>query len=517
MKLKRISAILLILSLIVIFPLTAFATDGDTPFTLNIECKIAGIVPADTKFTFSVYEQTLTVANGFDVRRGELKALDDFQIDTKTATDGKLSYSFPEKAFSGGWAYTFKLKSVSNSLAIVSSVVIEVDFKMAEGELAVEGRVLPDDKTDIPTDSFGDEPIANITVDCGKLTELKLSSEGCEAITKIYDGTLAATVTDKNYKLQGVAEGHDVKLSFTKAEYDFADVKKATKVILSDLKLTGNDAAKYGFSSDTLELKANITPRPITVTADSLVMTMGSNQPALTYALSEELIEGNTAIGELERASGIAVGEYPITQGTLSLGDNYAVTFVEGTLKISSFGFYQVLDRNASVKIAGYFNPNESVTASALDPSGAEYSTLAASSGWGNIISAYDVAFTSTDYDGNLTVYLPVDLKLNGKEITVYQLTSGGGIICFKETALNGYVAIETNECTQFMLVAEKPQEKKDNGSVAWKVLKVIIIILTAIIGLALVIALFFFGMIFFNKTDELKKLIKSIKKLLKK
>ena len=520
MKLKRSIAIIFLTLISAILPLTAFATEGDStpaPFTLNFECKIDGKVPSNTVFTFSVTEQTLVVTNGFDIKRGKEKALSDFIVDTKTATDGKLNYAFPNAAFSGGWSYTFKLKSVSNKLAVINPLVIIVDFKSADGELAIEGRVLPDSNTELPTDSFGDQPTATVTVDCNKLSELTLSTESCEAITKFYDGKLDATVTDKNFKVLGIQEGHDVKFSFEKAEYDTPDVKTATKVILSGLKLTGNDASKYGFASSTLTLKATITPRPITVTADNLVMSMGAPEPKLTYTLSENLLPGNTATGELERTLGNKVGDYPITIGTLSLGDNYVVTFVEGKLTISSFGFFQVLDRNSSVKIAGYFNPEATVSASALDPNSETYSILATSAGWGKIVSAYDVKFTSDGFDGNITVYLPIDSSFEGKEITVYQKKADNSIACYKLTASGGYVPVETNECTQFMLVTEADETEKSKGSVAWKILKVIIIILAVIIGLGLVIALLFFGMIFFNKTAELKKIIRLIKKLFKK
>lgn len=520
MKFKKNIVLLLLVLIITALPLTVSATDinkNNTPFNMTFECKIGGTVPENTVFTFGVTERTLTIANGFDVKYGEEKSLSDFNVDTKTATDGKLNYTFPEIAFSGGLSYTFKLKSVSNSLSVVSPLVIIVDFKTAEGELAIEGRILPDASTEVPIDSFGDQSTALITVDCQKLSEVTLSTEGCEAITKVYDGKLDAVVTDKNFKLLGIQDGHDVNFSFEKAEYDNPDVKKATKVILSGLKLTGNDAAKYGFASSTLELKATITPRPITVTADNLVMSLGTTPPQLTYTLSEELLPGNTATGELERVLGNKVGDYAITIGTLFLGDNYSVTFIEGKLTISSFGFFQVLDRNSSVKIAGYFNPEATISASALDPNSETYSILATSASWGKIISAYDVKFTSDGYDGSITVYLPVDDTFTGKEITVYQQKHDNSIACYKVTATGGYAPIETNECTQFMLVTEKDEVKKSEGSVAWKILKVIIIILSVIIGLGLVIALFFFGMIFFNKTAELKKIIKVIKKLFKK
>lgn len=511
MKLKRSIAIIFLTLISAILPLTAFATEGDStpaPFTLNFECKIDGKVPQNTDFVFEVMSADL---QGGDTERltNETK-LNDFTVSTKTNTDGKLTYNFGSETPVNKY-FCLTLKSCSNKLATVIDTKIEVRFiagkvqtTIHKGE-EIEVFLYPDDESPI------------VTIDLATLPQITLSTDGCEAITKVYDGKLDATVTDKNFKVLGVQEGHDVKFSFEKAEYDTPDVKTATKVILSGLKLTGNDAAKYGFASSTLTLKATITPRPITVTADNLVMSMGAPEPKLTYTLSENLLPGNTATGELERTLGNKVGDYPITIGTLSLGDNYVVTFVEGKLTISSFGFFQVLDRNSSVKIAGYFNPGATVSASALDPNSETYSILATSAGWGKIVSAYDVKFTSDGFDGNITVYLPIDSSFEGKEITVYQKKADNSIACYKLTAIGGYVPVETNECTQFMLVTEADETEKSKGSVAWKILKVIIIILAVIIGLGLVIALLFFGMIFFNKTAELKKIIRLIKKLFKK
>lgn len=511
MKLKRRIAIFFLTLISAILPLTVFATESNispAPYTLNFECKIDGKVPQDTDFVFEVMSADL---EGGDTERitNETK-LNDFTVSTKTNADGKATYNFGSETPVNKY-FCLTLKSCTNKLATVIDTKVEVRFiagtvktTIHKGE-EIEDFLYPDDESPI------------VIIDLATLPQITLSTEGCEAITKVYDGKLDAVVTENNFKVVGIKEGHDVKFSFEKAEYNTPDVKTATKVILTGLKLTGNDAAKYGFASNTLELKATITPRPITVTADNVVMSLGTTPPQLTYTLSEELLPGNSATGELERVLGNKVGDYPITIGSLSLGNNYAVTFVEGKLTISSFGFFQVLDRNSSVKIAGYFNPEATVSASALDPNSEAYSILVTSAGWGKIVSAYDVKFTSDGFDGNITVYLPIDSSFTGKEITVYQKKADNSIACYKVTASGGYVPVETNECTQFMLVTEKDDVKKSEGSVAWKILKVIIIILAVIIGLGLVIALFFFGMIFFNKTTELKKIIKSIKKLIKK
>lgn len=79
-----------------------------------------------------------------------------------------------------------------------------------------------------------------------------------------------------------------------------------------------------------------ITPRPITLIADSLSKLLGLPDPELTFSISGDgLINGDQLSGALVRDPGEGIGAFAIRQGTLSAGDNYAVTFVEGTLTIN--------------------------------------------------------------------------------------------------------------------------------------------------------------------------------------
>ena len=79
-----------------------------------------------------------------------------------------------------------------------------------------------------------------------------------------------------------------------------------------------------------------ITPRPITLIADSLSKLLGLPDPELTFSISGDgLINGDQLSGALVRDPGEGIGSFAIRQGTLSAGDNYAVTFVEGTLTIN--------------------------------------------------------------------------------------------------------------------------------------------------------------------------------------
>ena len=83
------------------------------------------------------------------------------------------------------------------------------------------------------------------------------------------------------------------------------------------------------------EVAYEITPRPITVKADDASKAEGRKDPEFTAQLSEELIEGNEIVYELNREEGEEAGEYAIhPTGAIKQG-NYIVSYADGTLTIN--------------------------------------------------------------------------------------------------------------------------------------------------------------------------------------
>ncbi|WP_086617073.1 MBG domain-containing protein [Erythrobacter tepidarius] len=78
-----------------------------------------------------------------------------------------------------------------------------------------------------------------------------------------------------------------------------------------------------------------ITPRPLTLVADSFSRLFGRPDPQFTFQITEgNLVNGDQLTGALVRDPGEFVGTYAIRQGTLTAGDNYTITFVNGQLTI---------------------------------------------------------------------------------------------------------------------------------------------------------------------------------------
>src|SRR6185436_2853574 len=110
----------------------------------------------------------------------------------------------------------------------------------------------------------------------------------------------------------------------------------------------GEAVGNYAITQGTVALSSNyaltyvganltINARAITITADAKSKTYGDSDPALTYQItSGTLAFSDTFTGALSRDAGEAVGSYAITQGTVALSSNYALTYVGANLTINA-------------------------------------------------------------------------------------------------------------------------------------------------------------------------------------
>lgn len=97
-----------------------------------------------------------------------------------------------------------------------------------------------------------------------------------------------------------------------------------------------NDA---NFQVEILSGKLTITPAQLTIKANSIVKTYGEVDPELTYYLQSGILKFEDTLesvltGNISREKGEDVGEYKISQGTLSVNDNYIIDFVDAKFEI---------------------------------------------------------------------------------------------------------------------------------------------------------------------------------------
>ena len=113
-------------------------------------------------------------------------------------------------------------------------------------------------------------------------------------------------------------------------------------------RVAGENVGTYAFTLGTLSAGTNytlsiaatptfsITPLAIVVTANAGQSKIyGSTDPVFAYTNVPALVGGDLFTGALSRVSGENVGLYAITQGTLSAGSNYTLTFVSNDFSIT--------------------------------------------------------------------------------------------------------------------------------------------------------------------------------------
>ena len=110
-----------------------------------------------------------------------------------------------------------------------------------------------------------------------------------------------------------------------------------------------------------------ITPTPLVVTADAKAKTYGATDPALTYQITGGALVGSDVLsGSLTRVAGETVGNRAITQGTLSAGTNYSLTFNSANFTITPAALSVTADAKTKVYGAGDPEFTYQITSGAL-------------------------------------------------------------------------------------------------------------------------------------------------------
>ena len=87
--------------------------------------------------------------------------------------------------------------------------------------------------------------------------------------------------------------------------------------------------------TDPQSVTVTIGKAAVTVTAESKSSRVGKDLLPLTFTYAPELFAGDAFTGALATtADKDTVKDYPITQGSLTLGDNYQITFIAGTYSV---------------------------------------------------------------------------------------------------------------------------------------------------------------------------------------
>ena len=317
--------------------------DGEVADNTNgVIATLTFTVPKNTVKTYNV---SATLDSAFD---GDVNSVD---IDI---TNGGITVTEAPKAdFTGislaNKTYTYdgaqKGLTVSGTVPGGATVTYTYDNSTTKptdaGTYAVKSTVSKDGYNDLVLN-------ATMTIDPKNLTV-----SGMSAQNKEYDGTTDATVSGG--ALNGKVTGDDVDATFpTSGTFASANVGSNIAVSVPAVTLSGADKDNYTLTQPT-GLKANITKRPITVTAKSYTIRQNTAVPTLEYDItSGSLVLGDSLTGALAvNANGTRVGTFDITKGTLTASGNYNMTFVKGTLTVSAKDVQNVTVANIPTKTYG--------------------------------------------------------------------------------------------------------------------------------------------------------------------
>ena len=245
-------------------------------------------------------------------------------------------------------------------------------------------------------------------------------------VSKPYDGTELQAGTAK---VTGKVEGADtasVKIEYSLNGKDWTtNPSEVTATNVSDSKTVQVRATSEKYTGElTGTEELTITPKPVTVTANSYNKTYGASDPEFT-ATVEGTLGSDTVNYKLNRETGEDVGTYKI----LAIGDaaqgNYSVTYYPGTLTITAATRPE--DRQLGVtSYEGVYDANEhTITVdNVLDGDVVEYSYDGGETWTTNLNQYKDVTETTIKVRVTNANYDPSPVELEGTvKITPATLT----------------------------------------------------------------------------------------------
>jgi hypothetical protein len=190
-----------------------------------------------------------------------------------------------------------------------------------------------------------------------------------------------------------------------------------------------SNVGAYGISQGTLAASTNyalsytsanlsVTPRPLTVTADTLTRLYGDANPSLTYT-SAGLINGDTLTGGLTTLANSTsnIGNYAINQGSLA-NTNYVISYTGANLSITARPLTVTAD--TLTRLYGDANPALTYTSLGLVNGDTLTGGLTTLAGTTSNVGAYAVNQGTLAASTNYALsYTGVNLSVTARPLTV--------------------------------------------------------------------------------------------------
>ncbi|MBP6888070.1 MAG: hypothetical protein KBC21_00020 [Candidatus Pacebacteria bacterium] len=306
---------------------------GDTDPSLTYSD--SGLLPGNS-FTGSLTRATGENVGTRAITQGTLSALPNYDISftganlTITARPIAVTASTGSKVYDRTTASTSTPSITTGSLAFSDTANFTQSY---DTFLVGTGKTLTPAGTVNDSNSGNNYLVTFNATTTGIITTKALTVTGLSASDKPYDGNTTASVTG-TAALVGVVAPDSVNVSGSPVGTFSTSTVGSNTVTVTGLSLGGGDETNYSLTQPTLN--ASITAKPITVTPNvGQSKVYGAVDPTITYT-NTALIGGDVFTGALSRAVGGNVGTYAITQGTLALSANYAITLAPETFEITA-------------------------------------------------------------------------------------------------------------------------------------------------------------------------------------
>lgn len=273
---------------------------------------ITATIDSDTNFTLEAVPGTLASNGSLDItvkpkdiktdKEGTYKAA----VTVKAKDVSEITVNFTIKVTE---KETAEISGITDTTVTFNGKTQEIDLSKAV--VTGGGKALDASKLTITYDAAetrnAGEYIATIKYEdadyIGSTTakliinKKEVSVKGFKAQSKVYDGKADAAVDSTNAKLYGMIEGTDVGFDKSGLTFKFDDKNVGTSKAVKNtapITLTGTDAGNYNLTNPIVELTADITAKPVTVTAAVAEKTYDglTNNAAVTLS-APELIAGD--------------------------------------------------------------------------------------------------------------------------------------------------------------------------------------------------------------------------------
>lgn len=171
-------------------------------------------------------------------------------------------------------------------------------------------------------------------------------------------------------------------------------------------------------------IQFTINPREITVVPDAVFKSYGTPDPVIPYKVAG-ILNNDLLQGSLVRVQGEDAGQYIISLGTLSAGDNYNLNFVPGTFTIRPANLFVQAD-NLNIPLGsilpkptytmnGYKAEDETMLRSIINNS--IYINAASKPSAGVYDILFDTKFVHNNYEAT---FAPGKLTISGTPVTAF-------------------------------------------------------------------------------------------------